>query len=195
MLRPPKHASPHHRRVAGSRTQAQSRGNRATATLVLSRPAPLPSPARVLLRKAQKVVEADAALSGKRPTIMDVILNAKAPVSAYSEDIVMEAVERSEAAFRARHDYAFGDSDGVEQYGPTRPCRGEGGTKTTGSATSGLEQISRVSRAVHGIVAVGCGRRRFVAVRCAVVVLCVWTTHIARWSCYAQHTTSGRPCG
>ncbi|KAH9833715.1 uncharacterized protein C8Q71DRAFT_859992 [Rhodofomes roseus] len=116
VLRPPKHASPHLRRLAGSRKQAQSRGNRAPTALALSSRTPPPSPARVLLRKAQKVVEADAAMFGKRPTIMDVILNARAPVTAYSEDIVMEALERSEAAFPAMHDFDFDDSDGVEQY-------------------------------------------------------------------------------
>ena len=48
---------------------------------------------------------------------MDVILNSRAPVSQYSEDIVMEALERSEAAFPVKHDYVFDDNDdGVEQY-------------------------------------------------------------------------------
>ena len=71
----------------------------------------------MLLRKAQQVAEADAALLGRRPSIMDVILNSRAPVSQYSEDIVMEALERSEAAFPVKHDYVFDDNgDGVEQY-------------------------------------------------------------------------------
>lgn len=48
---------------------------------------------------------------------MDVILNSRAPVSEYSEDIVMEALERSEVAFPVKHAYAFDDNDdGVEQY-------------------------------------------------------------------------------
>ena len=48
---------------------------------------------------------------------MDVILNSRAPVSEYSEDIVMEALERSEAAFPVKHGYVFDDNDdGVEQY-------------------------------------------------------------------------------
>ncbi|KZT71441.1 hypothetical protein DAEQUDRAFT_809778 [Daedalea quercina L-15889] len=115
-VRPTKRAPPRVQPVGATRKQARSRASRAPNTLTLSSQAPPLSPERVLLRKAQQVVEADAALLGKRPCIMDVILNAKAPVSEYSEDIVMEALERSEAAFPVKHDYAFADDDGVERY-------------------------------------------------------------------------------
>ncbi|PCH40858.1 hypothetical protein WOLCODRAFT_162603 [Wolfiporia cocos MD-104 SS10] len=76
---------------------------------------PPPSPARALLRQAQAVAELDTDWLGRRPFIMDVILNAKPPVSEYSEDIVMEALERSQAAL-PRQQYQFDDHEGVEQY-------------------------------------------------------------------------------
>jgi len=46
---------------------------------------------------------------------MDVILNARPPVTEYSEDILMEALELSQAALPREH-YDFGDEDSLEQY-------------------------------------------------------------------------------
>lgn len=115
-VRPTKQAPLRQKRLAATR-KAQPGSRRTPAAFRHTSPTPPPSPARVLLRNAQQVVEADAAMLGRRPSIMDVILNSRAPVSEYSEDIVMEALERSEAAFPVKRDFVFDvNDDGVEQY-------------------------------------------------------------------------------
>ncbi|KAI0638399.1 hypothetical protein C8Q77DRAFT_429699 [Trametes polyzona] len=95
--------SPRHRRhrqppsPAGDRplgrTRTPPRQGRSAAT-------PPSSPARDLLRHAQRSAATDTDVTGRRPFVMDLILASRPVVSRYSEDVIMEAIELSRAALR-----------------------------------------------------------------------------------------------
>ncbi|KAI0940158.1 hypothetical protein AcV5_001339 [Taiwanofungus camphoratus] len=103
-----------HRR--GPRAQLRSSDHHSMpSSMALASALPPSSPARELLRRAQQTAEVDTDWLGRRPFVMDVILNAMPPVSEYSEDIVMEALERSQAVF-PRDDYVFDDQESLERY-------------------------------------------------------------------------------
>lgn len=99
------------RRALTPRSRGKGKGRRTAP------PQPPPSPARALLTQARRAAARDADVRGRRPFIMDVILNARAPVSEYSEDVLMDALERSQAALpRARRHYAFDGVESVDAY-------------------------------------------------------------------------------
>ncbi|GBE79906.1 hypothetical protein BKA93DRAFT_196729 [Sparassis latifolia] len=82
----------------------------------LSLSMPPPSPMRELIRRGGQVVAGDTG-SGQRPFIMDVILNARPPVSEYTEDASLEARHRKEVQTRvSQHHYVFRDKDSLERY-------------------------------------------------------------------------------
>ncbi|KAH9850800.1 hypothetical protein C2E23DRAFT_299979 [Lenzites betulinus] len=65
-----------------------------------SAPKPPSSPAKDLLRRAQRSVATATDASGRRPFIMDVILGSRPVVSEYSDDVILEAIELSRDALR-----------------------------------------------------------------------------------------------
>lgn len=109
---------PRHRRGGGAKTQPRHAGDSSARRAIApsAPPSPPPSLAQELLRKAQQVVDLNTDDAGRRPCVMDVILNAKPPVFQYSEDIVMEALERSAAALpRQRVAYVVEDGGILDQ--------------------------------------------------------------------------------
>ncbi|OBZ77130.1 NADH dehydrogenase [ubiquinone] iron-sulfur protein 8, mitochondrial [Grifola frondosa] len=100
--------SPRHRHKPHAHLRHTSAGP------AVAHPPPL-SPAKDLLRRAQQSAEVDTDWLGRRPFVMDLILNARPPVSAYSEDILMEALERSRTP-RPRGEYMFGDPGALDAY-------------------------------------------------------------------------------
>ncbi|KAI0832645.1 hypothetical protein BC628DRAFT_336022 [Trametes gibbosa] len=65
-----------------------------------SAPKPPSSPAKDLLRRAQRSAASATDASGRRPFIMDVILGSRPAVSHYSDDVILEAIELSRDALR-----------------------------------------------------------------------------------------------
>ncbi|EPQ59157.1 hypothetical protein GLOTRDRAFT_125465 [Gloeophyllum trabeum ATCC 11539] len=79
------------------------------------------SPARLLLSQARETVQRDPGSRphGRKPFIMDVILDALPPPTEFREDILMEALERSERSGllpSPRRTYAFKDRDSLDAY-------------------------------------------------------------------------------
>ncbi|OCH96007.1 hypothetical protein OBBRIDRAFT_830601 [Obba rivulosa] len=111
------HAQPQRTGTDGGAPPANDTANEPAAIASGSLPLSSPSPARDLLKRAQQGAEADAASSGRRPFIMDIILDSRPPVSAYSEDVLMDAIERSHAFARGRErEYVFTDRYSLDSY-------------------------------------------------------------------------------
>lgn len=106
-------------------------------------PSPPHSFAKELLRSAQEIAEAKTDWLGRRPFIMDVILDSRLPVSEYSEDIIMEALELSEAAIPGGSDYAFTDGESLDAYWTTQRSLWRGvAVQRTSPTLSGQYQVS-----------------------------------------------------
>ncbi|KAH9948418.1 hypothetical protein B0H21DRAFT_707832 [Amylocystis lapponica] len=108
-----------HPRNVRSRVHPNGKANKTNisplSVSLLAPPPPPTPPARDLLRRAQQTVEVDTDWLGRRPFIMDIILNAMSPAAENSEGVLLEAIGRSQADI-PRRDYVFTDKNSVDQY-------------------------------------------------------------------------------
>jgi hypothetical protein len=69
-----------------------------------------------LLSRAKQHVQLEAAKLGRKPSIMDIIMELKSSACDYQEDVLVLIADRSQDASYLRREYVFTDDEELEAY-------------------------------------------------------------------------------